>query len=820
MKLVRLLGLLFLFIFCMNFTHGQNIQQSSFPELQSFPSDEALLDMRKTNWQYIHDTSNTATLDDIVAKKNWSSIQVGRSWEKVGHTELRKGTVWVRTRVFIPLELKNSTISFFCTAVGDVADLFVNGSMVGERIRYDWWTDCPGSAKIEVTNKIVFGKENDIVIRCGIEKSNRSIGLLGLVALQRSIPYYRNSNGGFSLVNGNEGTFNVFLHYAGSVLSIGDKTTFSSKELASLKIPVYALREDELICIVPSGKMNVSKKHKVDLSFVHFTSDNRPVTIKCSQVKSSLYQYELITIPIQLTANYKNPFEQNEIDVIAEILTPSGKIEKVHGFFAQDYKTVRVGDYEEILLPVKGIGTPWRLNYRPRESGTHKIYLNAKDKYGDATCYAGAIEVLPKADKGYLRVSKKDPRYFEFDSGESFYATGPSGWYRQTENWMFGGNTRWVSVEQLNKFYQRKAENHSNYEYLSRWHFGQLYLKDGFIDAYVAWKLESAIRTMESNGIYWITYGRPASGRTYFNNYQFGLNKMSLQSQIIRQNGLPILSELGFEQGGRIELNHFISRFADSPAIWLWNCAEEDMKFNPEVLPYHSYIRSRDVYNHPHGVSEGTEGIKYGGDAIILPDWYNGSYEKCLRTYLPLVNYAYPVIDIEGSVNGYADLYNMKGESLAKIENGYHNHLWLCLFMKMAGGGTDWFNVELDANNLMFHAKAISKYLQAESLTIPQWEIAKPVVSATGLDAFALRSANQTLAWIVRPPANPQSMSMTDFHVTIPVMKNAVYQVEFWDTYSGEVIKKTREKSSEGKVTVKVEDFKYDIALKVKISEP
>jgi len=469
MKLVRLLGLLFLFIFCMNFTHGQIIQQSSFPELQSFPSDEALLDMRKTNWQYIHDTSNTATLDDILAKKNWSSIQVGRSWEKVGHTELRKGTVWVRTRVFIPLELKNSTISFFCTAVGDVADLFVNGSMVGERIRYDWWTDCPGSAKIEVTNKIVFGKENDIVIRCGIEKSNRSIGLLGLVALQRSIPYYRNSNGGFSLVNGNEGTFNVFLHYAGSVLSIGDKTTFSSKELASLKIPVYALREDELICIVPSGKMNVSKKHKVDLTFVHFTSDNRPVTIKCSQVKSSLYQYELITIPIQLTANYKNPFEQNEIDVIAEILTP----------------------------------------------------------YGDATCYAGAIEVLPKADKGYLRVSKKDPRYFEFDSGESFYATGPSGWYRQTENWMFGGNTRWVPVEQLNKFYQRKAENHSNYEYLSRWHFGQLYLKDGFIDAYVAWKLESAIRTMESNGIYWITYGRPASGRTYFNNYQFGLNKMS-----------------------------------------------------------------------------------------------------------------------------------------------------------------------------------------------------------------------------------------------------------------------------------------------------
>jgi uncharacterized protein YwgA len=51
-------------------------------------------------------------------------------------------------------------------------------------------------------------------------------------------------------------------------------------------------------------------------------------------------------------------------------------------------------------------------------------------------------------------------------------------------------------------------------------------------------------------------------------------------------------------------------------------------------------------------------------------------------------------------------------------------------------------------------------------------------------------------------------------------MKNAVYQVEFWDTYSGEVIKQTREKSSDGKITVKVDGFKKDIALKVKISEP
>lgn len=818
MKYIRYSLVSFLLFLCCEFVTGQNFQKSLLPEIQSFSNNKAMLDMRNSTWQYIHDTLNNATFDEVLAKKKWSSIKVGKSWEQVGHTELRKGAVWLRTRVYIPIELKNSTISFFCTAVGDVADLFVNGSMVGEQIKYDWWSDCPGSVKIEMNKKILFGKENDILIRCGTERPNRSIGLLGLVALQRTIPFFRNSNGGIVVGNGSEGTFNVLLHYGDAVLSLGNKTAFTSKELSSLKIPIYTLREDEMICVVPSGQVDISEKYKVDLSVVHYTSDNRPVTIKCTQVKSSLNQYELITIPIQLTANYNNPFERKEIDVTTEVLTPSGKIEKVHGFFAQDYKTVSVGDNEEILLPVEGIGTPWRLNYRPRESGKYTIYLNAKDKYGDATCYAGEIEVLPKVERGYLRVSKKDPRFFEFDNGESFYATGPSGWFRQTENWICGGNTRWVPVEQLKKFYQRKAENRSTYEYLARWHFGPLYLKDGFIDGYVASKLESAIRSMESNGIYWITYGRPASGRTYFNNPKWGVNPMSLQPQIIRQNGLPTLSELGFEQGGRIELDHFVSRFADSPAIWMWNCAEEDGEFNPEVLPYHSYIRSIDVYNHPHGVSEGADGIKYGGDAIILPDWYNGSYEKCLQTYLPMIKYKCPVIDIEGSVNNALDLYNMKGERITKIEKGYHNHLWLCLFMKMAGGGTDWFNVELDANNMMFHSKAISKYLDGESLIKALWEIAKPEISVDGLDAFALTSANKSMAWIVRPPAKHEGLEISSFNATIPVLNDGSYLVEIWDTNNGEVIKKLDAKSTNGKITVMIDNFKKDIALKVKIT--
>jgi hypothetical protein len=811
MKNFKKISLSLMCVLYMGYALAQSSKPASLPELQTFSNEKAILDLRNSPWQYIHDTTNNVTFIEVLARKDWSSIEVGRSWDKIGRSELRKGTVWVRTNISVPFDFKDNTISFFCTAVGDYAEVFINGKQAGERMRYDWWVDCPGPSIIDINHLINFGNKNEIIIKCGTERPNRSIGLLGLVCLRRSVPHYRNSQNGIVIINPEENEYNVVLHYGNAILSAGEKTSFSPKELAGLNLPVFALREDEMINVIPVGQTDVRDLIKIDMLSFHKTNDKRPVSIRCTSLPNAVNQYELLTLPVELTASYNNPFDPEEIKVKADVLTPSGKIETVSGFFAQDYKTVSLGMNEEILIPVPGLGTPWRINYRPRDKGKYIVYLNVSDNTGEATYHAGEFTVSTSEERGFLRVSKKDNRYFEFDNGDIFYATGPSGWFRQSENWMMGGNTRWIPVEQIKEYYKRKGSNHSTYEYLARWHFGQLYLKDGFIDSYVAWKLNEAIRSMESNGIYWITYGRPASGRTYYNNFQWGLNKMSLQSHIVRQNGLPTITELGFERGGRIELFHFVSRWADSPAIWMWNCAEEDGSFNPEVIPYHSYIRDMDIYNHPHGVSEGVEGIRHGGDAIILPDWYNGSYEKCLTTYEPLKNYQVPVIDIEGSVNSAFDLYNMKEENLRLIEDGYHNHLWLCLFMKMAGGGTDWFNVELDANNMLFHAKAIHRFLIGENLV--GMKMANPIVSETDLDAFSLTSNGRSLAWMILPPSI-RLKTIKTFFANIPVETDGQYIIELWDTRKGEVIKNVTAHSINGIINVQISDLKTDIALK------
>lgn len=788
------------------------------PDVQTFSADQAILDLRQTPWQYIHDTT-TNKLEEVRARNDWKSVTVGRSWDLAGHSELRKGVVWVRTRVFVPADSRGERIAFFCTALGGSGSVYVNGKPVGKRITYAWFFDVPGPFRVEMTDALRYGEENEILVRCDPAGSVRSIGLVGLVCLQRTIPFHRSDDGGIVLDRPVRGSLRVLLHYGDAVLARGNQTEFSAEELATLRIPIYGLREDELISVIPASGMDIGKLRRVDVARLHFTADNRSPSIRCDALPSSVKQFELLRVPLQVTGNYRNPFEPKEVDVTAEICTPSGKTETVHAFFAQDYAPVKVGQHEEILLPIRGLGAPWRFNYRPRETGRHTVRLAVKDRTGRAAFDAGGFEVTLKAARGFLRVSKNDPRFFEFDNGESFYGTGPSGWFRQTENWMFGGNTRWIPIEPHKKYYERKGQNRSTYEYLARWHFGQLYLKGGFIDNYVAWKLDAAVRAMEAKGVYWITYGRPGCGRTYRNSQRGRkanpkpANSAVSCPHVVRQAGLASEEELDFDPGGRIELFHTVSRLADSPAIWVWSCTDEDGAFLPEQLPYHDYIRSLDIYRHPHGIGEGTEGIKHGGDVVLLTDWYNGSFEKCDRTYAKLTGIQAPVLDVEGSVNTWNDLTGIV-ERLDHIAVGYHNHLWLCLFMKLACGGTEWFNVELDDGNRLFHAKAIAQYLDGEHLTKVRWQIATPEISDKQLRAFALRSERKTLVWIVKPPAKDPTPVVKGAVLKIPVTAPGTYRLEFWDTAQGTVTATQGAEATAGFVACDLPDLGTDIALK------
>ncbi len=66
----------------------------------------------------------------------------------------------------------------------------------------------------------------------------------------------------------------------------------------------------------------------------------------------------------------------------------------------------------------------WKVRFTPHRAGVWQYMLFAVDASGSVASPAGTFSVGPSAGRGFIRVSKRDPRYFEFDDGTVFLTPG------------------------------------------------------------------------------------------------------------------------------------------------------------------------------------------------------------------------------------------------------------------------------------------------------------------------------------------------------------------------------------------------------------
>ncbi len=103
------------------------------------------------------------------------------------------------------------------------------------------------------------------------------------------------------------------------------------------------------------------------------------------------------------------------------------------GFLYQDYQRRCVGDTgandcasgSEWLYP---LGAPvWKVRFAPQRTGVWHYRLRAQDASGVAFSDIGAFTVTPPVsphNHGFIRISQRDPGYFEYSDGSPFIAAG------------------------------------------------------------------------------------------------------------------------------------------------------------------------------------------------------------------------------------------------------------------------------------------------------------------------------------------------------------------------------------------------------------
>jgi len=801
---------------CMIFIASFSVETAAV----EFGTDKLLVDLRQVDWEYLardaqwttkvgfgrseadmkRDAERAKTeCEAISLTEGWKPIRVGRRWEPLGHPELNDRITWLRLRFHVPSELKGYRLGFFCTAIDDAADFYLNGTHLARKMYY-WGARVPEPVNVDFTAQVRFGGENLLMVRVNDSAQARGGGVLGRVFLYRTLPYERTAHGGIA-VSG-DGPLSVVLHLGDALLAHGQQTTFTPAELRAMEAPPYILRDDELVLVSP---VKTAGPHRVQLDEVCPTRDERPLAVRCDNLPPRAERFELLTIPVELAASYDNSFDPRQINVQAVVETPSGKTEKVPAFFWQDFTSAAIGETEEILLPKRC--NPWRLYYRPREVGLHKLHVLAQDKTGVRRTPDHKLEVSDSKRKGFLRVSKTDSRFFEFDNGESYFGIGPSGWFRD-ENYIFGGNPRHVSTRRLDDYYRRKAEGGSNYDYCLAEFFGRLYTRGGYIDQHVAWKCEHRLRTLEALGIYWVTCYDDLCRSTKYGLETLPYSKAqggpcgSVEELYVNERALEMQ---------RDHLRYFVARMSDSPALLVWAIGDEaqagsrfsSLMVRSWIKELQNYVRTIDVYQHPHIMCEGPRSLAEGG----------------------MVEWTKP----EDAFGPKRALYYLTGERWKFSEAiSFHNHLWISLFLKNAVGGTEWLGAFIVQRNQMCHAAALREYLKGESLTKPRWEMATPVVSHADLRGFCLQSEEKTLAWIQNRfynwfEAGHQGKTPTTIRgaeISVPVNRDGVYDVEFWDTRSGKVISRKAHRGASKTVTCKLPPVEKDIALKVIMKGP
>ncbi|NOX89892.1 MAG: DUF5060 domain-containing protein, partial [Calditrichaeota bacterium] len=118
--------------------------------------------------------------------------------------------------------------------------------------------------------------------------------------------------------------------------------------------------------------------------------------------------YEKVEIELDIkNALFGNPYNPEEIDVTAFFRSPSDSVWTIFGFY-DNYKTQNA----------------WKIRFAPNETGQWSFYVRVINQGDSAFSPHYRFFADSSGYHGWIRVSRKNPHYFEYDDGTPFYGVG------------------------------------------------------------------------------------------------------------------------------------------------------------------------------------------------------------------------------------------------------------------------------------------------------------------------------------------------------------------------------------------------------------
>jgi hypothetical protein len=122
----------------------------------------------------------------------------------------------------------------------------------------------------------------------------------------------------------------------------------------------------------------------------------------------SAQQYSRVDLSVELKANWKDPYDAQEIALDAEFTAPSGKVLRVPAYFAEGKPKA---------------ASRWQLRFTPQEAGSYSYVLTLREGKKKPDIFKGkAFSVSSSDAKGFLHPNNHWT--FKFDNGDVFRGIG------------------------------------------------------------------------------------------------------------------------------------------------------------------------------------------------------------------------------------------------------------------------------------------------------------------------------------------------------------------------------------------------------------
>lgn len=161
--------------------------------------------------------------------------------------------------------------------------------------------------------------------------------------------------------------------------------------------------------------------------------------------------FEVLEFRLHGVGTSPDPFDPAIVDA-AVVFSSAGQTSRVPAFFAQDYERRRV-DGRDWFYPRGAPG--WKVRFAPTQPGEFTAVAEVRDAHGTRRSEPVRFTALPPRRPGFLRVSRRDPRWLEFSDGTPFFAIG--------QNLAFIGSQQYFTLSRAEEAFARLATNGANY---------------------------------------------------------------------------------------------------------------------------------------------------------------------------------------------------------------------------------------------------------------------------------------------------------------------------------------------------------------------